>query len=627
MSLRLLQVALATSTLFSTYLNAAAAPPNVLLILADDLGISDLHAYGRLDHHTPHLDQLAKDGIRFTSAYVAQPICSASRAAILTGKHPARLHLTNYLPGRPDAPSQKLIQPVIEGQLPLEEQTLAELLRKNGYATGMFGKWHLGGEGFGPAEQGFDVATLFPENASPASPAGGKNERAITQAAQQFITKHQKAPFFCYVAHHSPHIRLAETPERVAKFDQTFNPTYAAMIESLDESVGELIATVDSLGLRDNTLIIFTSDNGGLHVFESPGTPATSNQPFRAGKGYLYEGGLRVPLIIRWPAIVKPNQSVDIPMTLTDLTPTILQSAGINPAKAVGPLDGQPITLSEPSRRPAQPLYWHFPHYTNQGSRPAAAIRKDHWKLVEQLEDHSIELFDLSTDSGETKNLVADQPKIAQELTEQLHAWQKRIAAQQPTADPTFDPLLHQSLYITVDPSKLVPLTSAALTATHWQDWRSSLSSVVRGRQARLTPRQGDVRLLARDAVVHAQTMRYEKEPFKDVLGYWTNPADWAEWTFSIPASGRYEVEVQVGCGTGSGGAKVQIEVSNQTLEWTVIETGHFQSMILQTIGEVELSSGNHRLAVRPKTKPGPAVMDLRRIVLRPIEKRSDPSK
>ena len=267
--------------------------PNIVLILADDLGINDLGCYGRKDQHTPNLDRLATQGMRFTCAYAAQSICSASRAALMTGKCPARLNLTNYLPGRPDAPCQRLLQPRIEGQLPLEEVTIAELLKNAGYATGLFGKWHLGGAGFGPKEQGFDVALVPPANTEPTPETGGKGEYVIEAAAERFIEDHRNGPFFCYVPHNCPHIPLAAMPNLVAKNRDAFSPVYAAMIETLDDAVGRMMAKVESLGLTERTIFLFTSDNGGLHVVEAPGTPATYNRPFRAGKGYLYEGGLR----------------------------------------------------------------------------------------------------------------------------------------------------------------------------------------------------------------------------------------------------------------------------------------------------------------------------------------------
>ena len=211
----------------------------------------------------------------------------------MTGKCPARLNLTNFLPGRADATSQALLQPVIEGQLPLEEVTIAEVLRDAGYATGLFGKWHLGKKGFEPTDQGFDTAVITQATTKPTPETGGKGEFIIEAAAEKFIEENRDRPFFCYVPHNCPHVPLSAIKEKVAKYGDAFNPEYAAMIETLDDAVGRLMAKVESLGIADRTIFIFTSDNGGLHVPESRGTPATRNDPYRAGKGYLYEGGLR----------------------------------------------------------------------------------------------------------------------------------------------------------------------------------------------------------------------------------------------------------------------------------------------------------------------------------------------
>lgn len=598
----------------------SSSRPNVILILADDLGVNDLHCYGRADHLSPHLDQLASQGVRFTCAYTAQPICSPSRAALMTGKAPARLHLTNFLPGRPDAPSQKLLQPRIEGQLPLEEVTVAELLQQAGYATGLFGKWHLGGRGFGAEAQGFQTIVSPPANTPPTLTDGGKGEGAITAAAEEFIAEHRDEPFFCYIAHNNPHIPLAAAPELVAKHGDAFHPVYAAMIESLDDSVGRLMKQVDELGLTERTIFIFTSDNGGLHVLESPGTPATFNRPFRAGKGFLYEGGLREPLLIRWPGVAAAGSVCETPVVLTDFVPTILAAAGIDAATTVGPLDGVSLVgLLRGEPLPPRQLCWHFPNYTNQGSRPAGAIRDGDWKLVEQLEDGSVELFDLASDPSETKNLAAANPERVKDLRQKLHAWRERIGAQLPTPNPDFDASLHQRLYIDQDPSRLLPEATAAATGPKWKAWRTAMNKARAGAEPSVTPAVGDIRLHARDAIVHAKTMRYEAEPHKNVLGYWTDPADWAEWEFDVPESGEYEVEVQQGCGDGCGGALVAVEVGGERLEFTVQETGHFQQMILRTIGQVKLEAGRQKLAIKPQTKPGPAVMDVRRVVLRPV--------
>jgi len=599
---------------------AAESRPNIVFILADDLGVNDLACYGRKGHRTPNLDRLASQGMRFTCAYTAQPICSPSRAAIMTGNCPARLNLTNFLPGRADAPSQRVLQPRIEGQLPLEEVTLAEMLKSAGYTTGLFGKWHLGGPGFGPEEQGFDVAASPLGNRTPTLKTGGKGELAIAAAASKFMEDQRDRPFFCYVAHNNPHIPLSAAPELIERNRDTFHPVYAAMIETLDETVGQLMAKIESLGLTDRTIFLFTSDNGGLHVLESPGTPPTYNRPYRAGKGYLYEGGLREPLIIRWPGVVTPGSQCETPVVLTDLVPTLAEAVGIDTAKAVGPLDGEslmPMLRGKPL--PARTLYWHFPNYTNQGGRPAGAIREGAWKLVEQFEDGSVELYNLAHDVGETKNLALSEPARTEDLRRKLATWRASVGARMPTPNPAFDAEPHRRLYVEQDPSRLVAGATAATTAPPWKAWRATMNVAVKNRTPRVTPASGDIRLHARDAHIHAQSMRYEPQPNKNVLGYWTNAADWADWEFEVAMPGVYEVEIQQGCGKGSGGAEVAVEIGNQKLEFKVQETDHFQRMIQLVVGQVKLAKGKHTLAVKPRTKPGPAVMDLRRVVLRPV--------
>ena len=599
---------------------AAAAPPNIVLIFADDLGVNDLGCYGRKEHQTPRLDALAAAGMRFTCAYAAQPICSPSRAALMTGKCPARLHLTNFLSGRADAASQRLLQPVIEGQLPLEETTLAEWLRGAGYKTGLFGKWHLGGGGFGPAEQGFDVVMTPPQDTRPGAEDGGKSEYAITKAATEFISANRDRPFFCYVPHNNPHIPLAARQALVDKYGNTFHPTYAAMIETLDDAVGRLVHTIHQLGLADNTIIIFTSDNGGLHAPEPAGVPATHNTPYRAGKGFLYEGGLREPLIVRWPGVIRPGSTTDTPVVLTDLVPTLLEAAGIDVAKTVGPLDGASImSLLRGGSLPERPLFWHFPNYTNQGGRPGGAMRQGNWKLIEQFEDGGLELYELSSDIGEARNVAAKQGERASAMQRELAAWRTRVGAQMGRPNPDFDPAVHKQLYIDQDSSRITAGATAAALDPSWGAWRKQMAAVVAGKKPPVTPAAGDVRLVAKDAVVHGTKLRYEPASNKNVLGFWTDPADWAEWKFTAPAAGLYEVEVQQGCGQGSGGATVDVEVAGTTLPFTVVDTGHFQELVQVSVGTVELAAGEHTLALKPKNKPGAAVMDVRRVVLRPV--------
>ncbi len=437
---------------------AAAAPPrpNIVFILADDLGPNDLACYGRCEHHTPHLDRLAGEGSRFTCAYVAQPICSPSRAAILTGKTPARLHLTTYLPGRPDCPSQKLLHPVIEQQLPLGEKTVAECLHDAGYATACIGKWHLGGTGFLPTDQGFDF--YHPGNAvtKPSATEGGKGEYDLTARAVEFMEKNRDRPFFLYLAHNTPHIPYSARAGLVSKNAGAFEPVYAALIETLDDTVGLLLAKLDALGLGDRTLVIFTSDHGGLHVPEGPHARVTHNTPFRAGKGYLYEGGLRVPLIVRWPGRVPSGRVVDTPVINTDWLPTLAEIAGA------------------PAPR--------FPHYTNQGSQPAGAVRDGDWKLVERYEDGGVELFNLAKDIRETNDLSLREPRRVARLKRELAAWRERVRAQTNAPNPNFDPALQRALYLDFAPSRFDPLHADAEMWARLAAWRNQMDAVLQKR-------------------------------------------------------------------------------------------------------------------------------------------------
>ena len=597
----------------------AADKPNIVLIFADDLGINDLGCYGRKDHRTPNLDKLAAQGMRFTSAYCAQPICSPSRAALMTGKCPARLHLTNFLPGRADAPTQRLKQPRMEGQLPLEEWTIAELLKGAGYASGLFGKWHLGGADHSPTAQGFDEVVTQPGNTKPSDVEGGKGEYAITAAAEKFMEANKERPFFCYLPHNNPHIPLGAKPALIEKNAASYHPTYAAMIETLDDTVGRMMAKVEALGLREKTIFIFTSDNGGLHCLEFPGTPATHNTPFRAGKGHLYEGGLREPLIVRWPGTVKAGSETDESVVLTDLVPTLLLAAGVDPAKTVGPLDGMDITkLLRGEKMSQRALFWHFPNYTNQGGRPAGAVREGQWKLVEQYEDGGVELFDLSTDIGETANVARENAKIADDLKKKLADWRTSVGAQMPVANPNFDAARNKALYIDFNPSTQKAGATAAADGPPWQAWREAMNAAVKGSKVSVTPAKGIISLQARAATVHAQKMKYEEQTYKNVLGFWVNPADWAEWNFETSAEGTYTLDILQGCGKGSGGAEVEFAIGEQKFLTKIVETGHFQHMIRRDLGTVKLPAGKHTLTVKPKTKPGGAVMDLREVRLVP---------
>ena len=602
---------------FTASLLAEEPKPNIVFILCDDLGVNDLSCYGRKDQPTPNLDRLANEGMRFTCAYCASPICSASRASILTGKAPGRLHITNFLPGRADATSQKLIQPEIEGQLPLEEVTIAAALHGAGYVSACIGKWHVGGPGFGPKERGFDYYFAGHADTKPSATEGGKGEYELTAQAEHWLEENKDHPFFLYLAHNSPHIPLAAKPELIEKHKDAWNPIYAAMIDSLDDCVGRVMAKIDALGLAERTIFIFTSDNGGLHVYEMPNTPSTHNTPFRAGKGYLEEGGLREPLIVRWPGKIKAGVTMDTPVVLYDFMPTLMTAAGLDVAHTVGPLDGVNILpLLTGGTIPPRTLYWHFPNYTNQGSKPAGAVREGDWKLIEDDETGNPELYNIAADPGEKNDLAKSESARVSDLVGKLAAWRKAVGAQTGTPNPDFDEALHKRIYEDIDTSRLEAGPDAATLRAKLIAWRADMNAAVQGHQPHVTPATGDIRLFAKDAVVHGTTARFEPLPYKNTVGFWTKPEDWVSWDFDVAKAGKYVVEVQQGC--NGGGSEVAVEVAGQTLKFTVDDTGHFQKFLQKTIGVVDLPEGKQSLVVKPQNKVGPAVMDLRRVVLRP---------
>ena len=463
----------------------AAPPPNIVFVLADDLGVNDLACYGRKEHYTPNLDRLAEHGTRFISAYCAQPICSPSRAAILTGKAPARLHLTTFLPGRADAPSQKLLHPKINQQLPLDEKTLAEYLKSAGYTTALIGKWHLGGKGFLPTDQGFDVYYPGQANTKPSATEGGKGEFDLTRKAEEFIEQNQDKPFFLFLAHNSPHITYAAREEIIEKNKSAFEPVYAAVIETLDQAVGQLLRKIESLGLVENTIVIFTSDNGGLHVPEGNHRKVTHNRPFRAGKGFVYEGGLRIPLIVRWPGKVPANRVVADPVINTDWTPTLLEIAGVQGNEQFDGASVVPIVapvLSGKTKRAPRTFFWHFPHYTNQGSSPAGAVRDGDWKLIEHYEDGRIELFNLSTDVSEQRNLAETEPNRVKELRNALAKWRETTGARTNTSNPAFNADLHRAIYKDIDISRYDPPIADETEFAKVAEWRKRMNEAVRTR-------------------------------------------------------------------------------------------------------------------------------------------------
>ncbi|HVF26909.1 MAG TPA: sulfatase [Pyrinomonadaceae bacterium] len=438
--------------------------PNIILVVVDDMGWSDLGAYGSVFHQTPNINALAARGVRFTDAYAAAPVCSPSRAGLLTGKYPARLHLTDWLPGRTDRPSQKLLRPPIRQALPLAEVTIAEALKPAGYVSAHIGKWHLGESGYSPESQGFDLNTAGDHTGTPASyfypfrnkgetmpglangPEGEYLTDRLTGEAEKFIEQNRQRPFFLHLAHYAVHIPLKAKPEMIAKYHEReraggrqANAIYAAMIESVDESVGRIVRKLAQLKLTDDTIIIFTSDNGGLSVKEGPHTPATSNSPLRDGKGYLYEGGIRVPLIVRWPGVAQPGAVCRAPVASVDVFPSVMEMAGLTPAIGEN-IDGSSFTpsLSRPRGTRRHALYWHYPHYSNQGGRPGGAVRDGNFKLIEFYEDERVELYDLHRDAGETKNLAGRLAAKTSAMRKLLNDWRKKAGAQSMKPNPRY---------------------------------------------------------------------------------------------------------------------------------------------------------------------------------------------
>ncbi len=587
----------------STMVRAEEARPNVVLIVADDLGWADLGCYGSRFYRTPRLDQWASSGRSFTQAYAACPVCSPTRASLMTGKYPARLRLTDWIPGRPDSASQPLLHPAFLQQLPLEEVTLAEMFKGAGYATANIGKWHLGGEGFDPTRQGFDKNVAGDAYGSPRSywPPYFRSEQLakglgevsekdyltdrLTTVAEHFIEENASRPFFLYLPHYAVHTPLIAKPELEAHYPawngtshgRQENPTYAAMLESLDQSVGRILDTLERRGLTSKTIVVFTSDNGGLATSEGPSTPATINAPLREGKGWLYEGGIRVPLIVSWPGHITPGVESS-PACSIDVLPTLRALAGINGSSSEdGTSLDRLLTRGEPLA--ARSLYWHYPHYSPQGGRPGGAIRSGKWKLIDFFETGRLELFDLERDPGESTNLAQKEPQQTQELAKELRAWRQGLNASMPTSNPAYSP----------------------------------------NRQKE----DGKIELPASTAQVHGVMLRFEPLPHKNTLGYWIRPEDWASWEFDVVHPGTFNVEALVGCGTGSGGSRVEFKVGEEVLALTVPETGGFQKFETQHLGQVNLPrAGRLRIEVRARSKPGPAVMDLRRMTLIPAAAR-----
>lgn len=434
----------------------AANRPNVLFILADDLGWMDVSCNGSTWCETPNIDRIAREGMRFTQAYTAGSICSPTRASLMTGRYPVRTGVTDYIPGL-KLTGTKLLTTPTRTELALEELTVGEALKQHGYATFYAGKWHLGGKGFEPSEQGFDTYVGDQQLGN-----HGKDWQAgqrLTDAALNYLDQRDDAkPFFMYLGYHEPHIPILKYPNHFARFEDKAaklkpatvdyvkerdgqmrarqdDPDYGSEVAGLDEEVGRLLKKLDERKLADNTIVIFFSDNGGLSMKAAPGP--TCNLPLRAGKGWLYEGGVRVPLVVRAPSMTKPGSVCETPVISTDFFPTLLKLAGA-PLLPERHLDGVDISslLRGGQSLSRDTLFWHYPHYHGSTWAPGAAIREGDWKLIQFDHYEAVELYNLKDDLEERNDLSKQEPERAQALLAKLHAWQKSVGANIPKPNP-----------------------------------------------------------------------------------------------------------------------------------------------------------------------------------------------
>jgi arylsulfatase A len=569
---------------------------NVIVILVDDLGWSDLSCMGSGFYQTPNIDRLAAEGMKFTHAYSACTVCSPTRAALLTGRYPARLRVTDWIPG--DRPvDRKLSAPEWTMHLPLEEVTIAERLKELGYATASIGKWHLGGAEFGPESHGFDrnvggdhrgqPASYFSPYKIPGLPDGLAGEFLTDREsleATKFIEANRSRPFFLYLPHYAVHMPVQAKSNVVDKYTKRIDPksphtnaVYAALIESVDDSVGRITDKLRELGLTEKTLIVFTSDNGGL-------SRVTSNQPLRAGKGSAYEGGVRVPLLMKWPGVTIPGSICSEPVMSIDVFPTVMEIVRAE-SRPKSPVDGKSLVplLKQTDEFKREALYWHYPHYHSGGATPYGAVRSGDFKLIEFYEGGDVELYNLKKDPGERDDLANQMPGLVLEMHRKLLQWRELTKAQMPLANPEFRG-----------------------------------SSIASGRNIVRSQSDGTILLHARDCTVHGSMVRFEPQPHKNTIGYWTKMDDWVSWNVEVPQPGRYIVEIFQGCGPGNGGSEVNLSLAGQTLTFVVQETKGFQDFIARQIGTIEVDhAGQFQLKVAPKTKPGQAVMDLRWVKLR----------
>ena len=455
--------------------------PNIIFILIDDLGWTDVGCYGSTFYETPNIDRLASEGMRFTDAYAACPVCSPTRASILTGKYPATLGLTNFIGGNAKG---KLIDAPYVKELPLTEKNIAQALKEGGYKTYHIGKWHLGEEPFWPEHQGFDVniagcnlgapiGGYFSPYHNPRLNDGPRREYLtdrLTSEAIEFLKTNGDQPFFLNLWYYTVHIPIQVPREYKLKYKEkaknlglekqkTFeegpffpcehkknlrikrrliqsDPAYAGMVEKLDENIGRLLQALEDLGKAEETIVIFTSDNGGLATAE--GSP-TSNAPLSEGKGWMYEGGTRESLVFKWPGVIEAGSKCNTPVTSPDFYPTLLEMVGLKslPKQHCDGVSLMPL-LKETGDIDREAIFWHYPHYGNQGGTPGSSIRAGDYKLIEFFEDNHVELYNLHDDISENNDLSEKQPEKAEELKLLLWEWRKKVEARIPKPNPDY---------------------------------------------------------------------------------------------------------------------------------------------------------------------------------------------
>lgn len=426
---------------------------NVVFILVDDLGWNQVNYHGFGFVETPNIDRVANEGIHFTNAYSSAPVCSPTRGSLMTGKHPARLHLTDYIPGSP-FPHAKLVTQKMAPCLPLEEVTMAEKFKEAGYATGHFGKWHLSvdknyqpGRKFDPESQGFeDILTTVKPKPDTDPDSDAHHSKEITKRSLEFLDKNKDKTFFLYTSYHTVHRPLMENADLIAKYEAKpgselpeNNPIMGAMIETMDIGIGQILDKLVEHNLVDNTIVVFYSDNGGLEMLQD-------QKPLRGSKATIFEGGIRVPLAIRWPGVIKPGTKSEAFVATEDLFPSLMEATEIKYHKT--DLDGvslMPIFSGKGEYQRTE-LYFHYPHYHHQGFKPGGAIRQGDYKLIEWYEqtlygeEGQINLYNLKEDIGEENDLAAEMPDLAAKLRDKLHAWRDKVSAQEMTVNNNYNP-------------------------------------------------------------------------------------------------------------------------------------------------------------------------------------------